>query len=260
VPRLCGQGRQSVAVSSRHPGISNFRRQTCARVSRDADGRRSTSAHRECGVRQQHRPQGPCGDSAGSVAPRAQRAGDRAQNSRSASGYQSLSFVPVACSRDATAISRAPGWMESLERGGTPRVCDCLYQGGRLHRWLCGPCRARSSVQSLVRDDAHPISSRTPSRSGGSPGSVDCVQPAAILVPPANGPASGTLTFNRRHWSNGNAPTRTAGSFEFALRSSPVDAIANHAVRLVIGQHPDGVDDDAARCIESAPGILERTA
>ena len=184
MPRLCGQGCQCVAVSSRHPGISNFRRQACARVSRDAHGCRGTSAHRECGVRQQqHWPQGPRGDSAGSVAPRAQRAGYRAQNSRSASGYQSLSFVPVACSRDPTAISRAPGWMESLERGGTPRVCDCLYQGGRLHRWLCGPRRARSPVQSLVRDDAHPISSRTLSRSGGSPGSVDCVQPAAILAP-----------------------------------------------------------------------------
>jgi hypothetical protein len=117
-----------------------------------------------------------------------------------------LSFVPVACSRDPTAISRAPGWMEGFERGGTPRFCDCLYQGGRLHRRLCWPCRARSSVQGLARYDAHTVSSRALSRSGGSPGSVDCVQPAAILAPSTNGPASRTLSFNPRRGSEGDGP------------------------------------------------------
>jgi hypothetical protein len=213
VSRLCGQSHQCLAVSSRHPGISNSCRQTCARVSRDAHGCRGTPAYRECDMHQQdHWPQGPCGESAGSVASRARRAGDRAQNSRSASGHQSLSLVPVACSRDPTAISRALGWMEGFECGGTPRFCDGLHQGGRLHRWLCGSCRARSSVQGLVRYDAHTVSSRSLSRSGGSSGSVDCVQPASILASSTNGLDSRTLTVNPRRWSNGDAQGRTAGS------------------------------------------------
>ncbi len=89
--------------------------------------------------------------------------------------------------------------------------CDGFYQGDRLHRWLCGPGRTRSSVQGLAGNDAHAVSSRTRSRSGGSPVAVDRVQPAAVSAPPTNGPAFRALTFNLRRWSNGEAPEANSG-------------------------------------------------
>lgn len=212
VSRLCGQGHQCLAVPSSYPGIPNSCRQKCARVSRDANGCGGAAPYRERTIDQQEqRSEGPGGKSRGSVAPRTSRAWYRAQGPRGARGHQSLALVSTACGRDPAAISRAPGWMEGIERGGAPRDCDGLYQGDRLHRWLCGPGRTRSSVQGLAGNDAHTVSSRTLSRSGGSPVAVDRVQPAAVSAPPTNGPAFRALTFNLRRWSNGEGPEANSG-------------------------------------------------